>query len=98
MNIINMDLSLAAIMLIVACEAVLLTFLYFISRFYELKFSQKTLSSAFILTAALVLVLLGIAVLGLYYYDALIIANVLTLVVLALFGTRLFRIMTGVTK
>jgi hypothetical protein len=92
------DLSLAAIMLIVACEAALLAFLFFISRFYEIKFRQKTLSSVFILAAALVLVLLGIAVLGIYYYDALILANLLTLGVLAVFGTRLFRIMTGVTK
>lgn len=98
MSIIDPDLSLAAIMLIVACEAVLLTFLFFISRFYEIKFRQKTMSSVFILAAALVLVLLGVAVLGFYYYDALIIANVLTLGVLAIFGTRLFRIMTGVTK
>jgi hypothetical protein len=85
-------------MLIVACEAVLLTFLYFISRFYELKFRQKTFSPAFILAAALVLVLLAVAVLSLYYYDALILANLMTLCVLAVFGTRLFRIMTGVTK
>lgn len=98
MNIIDLDLSLASIMLIVACEAVLLAFLFFISRFYEIKFRQKTLSSVFILAAALVLVLLGVAVLGIYYYEALILANLLTLGVLAVFGTRLFRIMTGVTK
>ncbi len=98
MSIIDPDLSLASIMLIVACETVLLTFLFFISRFYELKFRQKTMSSVFILAAALVLVLLGVAVLGIYYYEALILANLLTLGVLAVFGTRLFRIMTGVTK
>jgi hypothetical protein len=98
MSIIDLDLSLAAIMLIVACEIVLLTFLFFISRFYELKFRQKTFSPIFIIAAVLVLLLLGIAVLGIYYYDALIIANLLTLGVLAVFGTRLFRIMTGVTK
>jgi hypothetical protein len=98
MNIIDLDLSLTAIMLIVVCEMVLLTFLYFISRFYELKFGQKTFSSVFIAAAALLVVLLGVAVLGFYYYDALIMANLLTLGVLAIFGTRLFRIMTGVTK
>jgi hypothetical protein len=98
MNIIDTDLSLVLIMLIVICETILLTFLYFISRFYELKFGQKTFNSAFIAAAALLLGLLAATLLGLYAYDALIIANLLALGVLAVFGMRLFRIMTGVTK
>jgi hypothetical protein len=98
MNNIDIDLSLTAIMLIVVCEMVLLTFLYFISRFYELKFGQKTFSSVFIIAVALLLVLLGVAIIGLYYYEALIVANLLTLGVIAIFGTHLFRLMTGVTK
>ena len=73
-------------------------FLYFISRFYELKFGQKTFNSVFIAAAAMLVVLLCVAALGFDTYDALIVANRLTLGVLAVFGTRLFRLMTGVTK
>jgi len=99
MNIIvALDLSLASIMLIIACEAALLAFLGFISRFYELKFGQRTFSSAFIAATVLVVVLLCIALLGFDTYDALIGANLLTLGVLGVFGLRLFRTMTGVTK
>jgi hypothetical protein len=98
MTIIDMNLSLASIMLIVACETVLLTFLYFISRFYELKFGQKTFSIVFIVVAVLLVILLGVTMLDFNNYDPLIIANLLTLGVLLVFGLRLFRTMTGVTK
>jgi hypothetical protein len=98
MTITDMNMSLASIMLIVACEAVLLTFLYFISRFYEIKFGQKTFSVVFIVAAVLLVMLLCVAMLDVNNYDPMIIANFLTLGVLLVFGIYLFRTMTGVTK
>ncbi len=98
MSIIDPDLSLAAIMLIVACEAVLLTFLLLHQPVLRAQVPAEDLEFRLYPCGRAVVVLLGVAVLDLYNYDALILANLLTLGVLAVFGTRLFRIMTGVTK
>lgn len=92
------DVSLAMIVVIIACEAALLSFLYFISRFYEVKFGQGTYSAAFIVAAALLAGLLALTALDVSPYVTVTLANVLALAVLAVFGLRLFRIMTGVTK
>ena len=95
---ISPDLSLAAMMLIVLLEAVLLAFLYGIGNFYEAKFRQRTYSRVFLATAVLLVLLLAVAALGFYTYEAVTLANIATLAVLALFGLRLFRMMTGVAR
>lgn len=92
------DFSLVAIMMIVAAEAVLLAFMYFISRFYEFKFGQKTYCHVFLAAAASMVALVAAAALGFYTYYLVTLANLVALAVLIAFGMRLFRLMTGVAK
>ncbi|OPY28468.1 MAG: hypothetical protein A4E28_01525 [Methanocella sp. PtaU1.Bin125] len=92
------ELSLALLMLTLACEMALLIFMFFISRFYELKFRQATYHVAFAGSAAVFLVLMACAALGFYRYEALTLANLQALVVLSVLGLRLYRMMTGVAK
>jgi hypothetical protein len=85
-------------MLIVAAESVMLAFMYFISRFYEFKFGQRTYCHVFLAAAASMVALAAVAALGFYPYYLVTLANALALAVLFVFGVRLFRLMTGVTK
>jgi hypothetical protein len=92
------ELSLSLLMLAMVCEMVLLAFMFFISRFYELKFGQATYYTMFAGSAILFLVLMACAALGIYTYEALTLASLQALFVLIVFGLRLYRMMTGVTK
>lgn len=92
------ELSLVAMMAIMFIEAALLAFMYFISRFYEFNFRQRTYCNAFIAAAAALVALVAAAALGFYTYYLVTLANMLALAVLLVFGMRLFRLMTGVTK
>jgi hypothetical protein len=94
----NPELSLALLMLAMACEMLLLAFMFFISRFYEQKFRQTTYSRVFAASAVVFLALMACAIGGIYRYEALALASLQALVVLAIFGLRLYRMMTGVTK
>jgi hypothetical protein len=85
-------------MLAMACEMVLLAFMFFISRFYEVKFGQATYYYAFAGSAIAFLALMACAVLGIHTYEALTLASLQALLVLSVFGLRLYRMMTGVTK
>jgi hypothetical protein len=49
-------------------------------------------------SAILFLVLMACAALGIYTYEALTLASLQALFVLIVFGLRLYRMMTGVTK
>ena len=95
---ISPDPSLAAMMVIVLCEAALLVFFYFISRFYEQKFGQITYFNVFLAAAVGLIALLVAALFGVYTYEAVTVANLLALAVLVVLGLRLFRMMTGVAK
>lgn len=92
------ELSLALLMLALACEMALLIFMFFIGRFYELKFRQPTYHAVFAGSAAVFLILMACAVTGIYRYEALTLANLQALLVLSVLGLRLYRMMTGVTK
>jgi hypothetical protein len=81
-----------------ACFVPMLGFLYLISRFYELKFVQPTHYRIFAVTMALYALLFALAMLGYFTYELLTLANGLALVVLFVYGLRLYRMMTGVTK
>jgi len=92
------ELSLALLMLAMACEMALLVFMFFIGRFYELKFRQATYHKVFAGSAIVFFVLMASAALGVYTYEALTLASMQALLVLTVFGLRLYRMMTGVTK
>lgn len=92
------ELSLALLMLAMACEMILLAFMFFIGRFYELKFRQATHHNVFAGSAVVFLALMACAALGIYTYEALTLASLQALFVLTVFGLRLYRMMTGVTK
>lgn len=92
------ELSLALLMLAMASVMLLLAFMFFISRFYEAKFRQATYYNAFAASAIVFLALWACAALGIYTYQALTLASLQALLVLSVFGLRLYRMMTGVTK
>jgi hypothetical protein len=81
-----------------ACIVPTLAFLCLISRFYEMKFSQRTFYPIFAVVTALYALMLIIAMAGYYTYEFLTVANGLALLVLFVYGLRLYRMMTGVTK
>jgi hypothetical protein len=81
-----------------ACLVPTLVFLYLISRFYELKFGQHTCYRVFLAAAAAYALLFAAAILGYYTYELLTVANGLALLVLFVYGLRLYRLMMGVTK
>ncbi len=91
-------ISTTFLLLAAACFVPMLAFLYFISRFYEMKFGQRAHYRIFIVSAAAYAVLLAVAAAGYYRYELLTIANGLALLVLFVYGLRLYRMMTGVTK
>ena len=92
------ELSSLFLTLTAFCFVPTLTFLYLISRFYEMKFGQRTHNRIFLAAAITYLLLLAVALLTDYTYEALTMANGLALVVLFVCGLRLYRMMTGVTK
>lgn len=75
-----------------------LAFLYLISRFYELKFGQRTHYRIFLAAAVAYAIMLAAAMTGYYTYEFLTAANGLALLVLIVYGLRLYRMMMGVTK
>ncbi len=94
----NMELSTTLLFLALACEAVLLIFVFFVGRFYEQKFRQATYYPVFAGSAVVFLALITVAAADVYRYEMLTLANLQALAVLAIFGLRLYRKMTGVTK
>ena len=91
-------LSSLLLLLTSACLVPTLVFLYLISRFYERKFGQHTHYRVFLAAAAAYALLYVAAILGYYTYEFLTVANGLALLVLFVYGLRLYRMMTGVTK
>jgi hypothetical protein len=86
------------LLLTAACFVPTLTFLYFISKFYELKFGQRTHYLTFAVATVLYAVMFVVAVAGYYSYELLTVANGMALLVLFVYGLHLYRMMTGVTK
>jgi hypothetical protein len=91
-------LSSLLLLLTSACLVPTLAFLYLISRFYELKFGQHTHYRIFLAAAATYALLFIEAIMGYDTYELLTVANGLALLVLFVYGLRLYRLMTGVTK
>jgi hypothetical protein len=92
------EISSLFLILTAACFVPTLAFLYLISRFYELKFGQRTHYRIFLAATAVYAVLFIVSVLGYYEYESLTLANGIALAVLFIYGLRLYRMMTGVTK
>ena len=91
------DLLIKALAL--AFEMVLLGFLYLISRFYEAKFGKRTYYNAYIVPIAAFVIMVPPAIfMPDLFPAALVTLNLLALLVLAVFGLRLHRMMMGVTK
>jgi hypothetical protein len=84
---------------VIAFEMALLGFLYFISRFYEMKFGKRTYYNAYLIpVAAFLLAMIPAMFITGSAPLALVLLNGLTLLVLAVFGLRLRRMMMGVSK
>jgi hypothetical protein len=92
------EISSLFLILTAACIVPTLLSLYLISRFYELKFGQRTHNRIFLAAAVVYTALFLVAALGYYEYECLTLANGLALTVLFVYGLRLYRMMTGVTK
>lgn len=81
-----------------ACEMALLGFLYFISRFYETKFQERTYYNAYLVPIVAFVLALAATLLGADFFLTMMLLNLLTLLVLLVFGLRLSQIMGRVAK
>lgn len=88
------------VVLIIIFEIVLLTFVYFISRFYELKFKEKTYYLSFLVPAGLFVMLFLIwAITGIISLDVVsLITNLSILIIISTFGFMLYSRMMGVSR
>jgi hypothetical protein len=84
--------------LAIVCETAMLVFLYFISRFYEMKFGERTYYNGYLVLIAVILLGLAACALGEDFFQTMMLVNLLTVLVLALFGLRLSRMMRRVSK
>ncbi len=93
------DADLLVRAVIIVMEMALLAFLYFISRFYENKFGKRTYYNAYLVPVAAFALSVALAVLAAdIFFLAMVFVNALTLIVLVVFGLRLYRMMMGVSK
>ena len=86
------------VLLVVACELILMVFLFCIARFYRLKFRESTYESAFLIPIIVLVALMAFsAVVGLDLEWALLASNVCSFLVLVSAGFFLYRKMMGVS-
>ena len=86
-------------LLIIICEMTLLVFLYFIGRFYEYKFKDRTFYRWQLLPVIVLAVsLIATYVVGLPLEEAVLLTNASVLVVVLTFSVFLYSRMTGVSK
>ncbi len=86
------------LLIVVACELVLMAFLVCIGRFYELKFKESTYHKTFLIPAAAFIAALAIlTAAGLEQEWGLLLTNVCTLIVMMTTGFLLYRKMMGVS-
>jgi hypothetical protein len=91
--------NLVAMSLTIICELLLLAFIFFIGRFYEMKFRQQTHSIWFLLPmATFVISMLALLFVPEAFYIAALVSNFIILAVLAKFGFTLYSLMLGVYK
>jgi hypothetical protein len=94
----GLDAYTPIMVLAIACEMTLLGFLYFISRFYEAKFRERTYYNAYLVPIAAFVLALAATLLGADFFLTMMLLNLLTLLVLLVFGLRLSRMMGRVSK
>jgi small-conductance mechanosensitive channel len=88
-----------ALLAAVACEIFLMAFMFFIARFYELKFKESTYHVSFLMPALVFVAMLIIALfasIGLEWLPLLTSSS--TLLVLMTTGLYLYRKMMGVSR